>query len=306
MIAPDPFKTETPLTSRGIATYSTIAARLAALEPTIAIAQHLAQSDKQGKTQFSTLVAHDSTLDGIKFIAANPAKLAHEFEAAKDQTGNRALASMKEDPDHWALKLSFGATVGTGWREIWRPAPYSHSAAVPTEAGKANPTMRMRFGTAGTSLRFTALHCALHEIGGQCNIHIDESGFVLSLPQGGVGLTPNLYDHFMNELLIKTKFRDWLSGIMPSEEAAHLVKEAFRRVAIIFPNAANGYAGLDKTINSIRPLRGVRDGVLTAKRILKPIGATFDLYDSEQFKVQVTGTALNGDRSITISVGGKW
>ena len=29
---------------------------------------------------------------------------------------------MKEDPSHWALKASFGKTVGTGWREPWRDA----------------------------------------------------------------------------------------------------------------------------------------------------------------------------------------
>lgn len=166
--------------------------------------------------------------------------------------------------------------------------------------------MRMRFGTVGSSLRFTALHCAVHEIGAQCNIHIDETGFVLSLPQGGVGLTPNLYDHFMNELLLKTNFRDWLSGIMPNEKAAHIVREVIRRLSIIFPNAANGYAGLDKTLNSIRRPHGVLEGLWTAGRILKPIGATLDVYDTQRFKVQVTGTALHGDRSITISLGGEW
>ena len=87
---------------------------------------------------------------------------------------------MKEDPGHWALKASFGTTRGTGWRE----APYPSPAAVPAEPGKADSLFRMRFGTVGTPVRFTALHCAVHEIGGQCNVHIDESGFVLALPRG--------------------------------------------------------------------------------------------------------------------------
>src|SRR5262249_22676113 len=163
-------------------------------------------------------------LDGINFVAVNPRTLAGEFQGAKDQWGQKALASMKEDPDHWALKASFGKTIGTGWREVWRPAPYSPPATVLQEPGKADHVIRMRFGTAGISVRFTALHCAVHEIGGQCNIHIDETGFVLALPTGGVALTPDFYDHLMNELKFKTDFRDWLSGKMPNKTAAHIVE----------------------------------------------------------------------------------
>src|SRR5262245_4755741 len=111
-IAPDPFKTDPPITERGKATYDTIAARLAALDPPIRLAEHTAQgkiqysaqSKKKDKTQFSTLEAKDSTLDGINFIAADPARLVRALEGAKDKWGERALASMKEDPDHWALK----------------------------------------------------------------------------------------------------------------------------------------------------------------------------------------------------------
>ena len=305
MIAPDPFKTDPPITARGKATYKTIAARLAALNPPIFIERHIAQSEKQGKTQFSTLEAKDSTLDGINFMAADPARLVRALEGAKDKWGERALASMREDPEHWALKASFGKTVGTGWREIWREAPYSPPTTELKERDTADNVMRMRFGTAGSAIRFTALHCAVHEIGAQCNIHIDESGFVLALPKG-FALTPDLYDHIMNELKWKTDFRDWLSGLMPNKTAEGIVKEVFRRISIIFPNAANSYAGLDKKINSIRRPSGVANGLWTAGRILAPIGATFDVYDTDRFKVQVTGTILNGDRSITITIGGEW
>ncbi|HVQ77856.1 MAG TPA: hypothetical protein VMT79_20230 [Candidatus Binatia bacterium] len=305
MIAPDPFKTETPISKRGMTTYKAIAARLAALQPPIYIDRHIAQSEQQGKTQFSTLDAHDATLDGINFIAAEPARLVSAFERAQDTWGFRALASMKEAPDHWALKASFGKTIGTGWREEWREAPYTPPATVPEEPGRPDNMFKMRFGTAGNPIRFTALHCAVHEIGGQCNVHIDESGFVLSLPRG-ISLTPDLYDHIMNELKLKTDFRDWLSGMMPNATAARIVKEVIRRVAITFPNASNGYAGLDRKINSIRRPRGPGDVLLTAGRLLAPIGLTVDVYDNDRVKVQVTGTILNGDRSITVSIGGEW
>ena len=307
MVAPDPFKTEVPISKRGMATYRAIAARLAALHPPIYIDRHIAQSEKKGKTQFSTLEAHDATLDGINFIAADAARLAGAFERAKDKWDHRALASMKEDPDHWALKASFGKTIGTGWREVWREAPYTPPATAPTEAGKSDNVFRMRFGTAGTAIRFTALHCAVHEIGGQCNVHIDESGFVLALPRGkGVSLTPDLYDHIMNELNWKTDFRDWVVGKISNETAARIVKEVIRRVSFTFPNAANGYAGLDGKINSIRRLRGPGDFILTAGRLLTPIGLTADVFDNDQLKVQVTGTILNGDCTIAVSIGGEW
>jgi hypothetical protein len=310
VIAPDPFKTKTPLTPRGMATYNTIAARLATLKPPIFIAEYIAGREewdpKKGTRQiFSTLEAKDSTLDGIKFIAADPPKLVRAFESAQDKWGHRALTSMREDPEHWALKASFGATSGTGWREVWHAAPYSPPATVLPEPGTSDNVMRMRFGNAGSSIRFTALHCAVHEIGAGSSIHIDESGFVLALPQG-VALTPNLYDHIMNELLVKTTFPDWLSGKMSNETAACLVKETFRRIAIHFPNAANGYAGLNQKINGIRQPRGLANGLWTAARILTPIGATVDVYDTDLFKVQVTGTILNGDRAITLTIGGAW
>src|SRR5215831_9737971 len=116
-VAPNPFKTD-PEKPFKKATYDTIAARLAALDPPIQIENHIAQSEKQNKTQYSTLEAKDSTLDGINFIAVNPKTLAGALQSAKDQWGQKALASMKEDPDHWALKASFGKTIGTGWREV--------------------------------------------------------------------------------------------------------------------------------------------------------------------------------------------
>jgi hypothetical protein len=212
---------------------------------------------------------------------------------------------MKEDPGHWALKASFGKTIGTGWREVWREAPYPSPAAAPAEPGKGDSLFRMRFGTVGTPVRFTALHCAVHEIGGQCNVHIDESGFVLALPRG-IALTPDLYDHILNELKWKTDVRDWLSGQLPNGAAARIVKEVVRRVSINFPNALNGYADLSRRINALRRPRGPGDLLRMTGRLVAPLGLTADVYDNDYFKVQVTGTVTGGDRSVTISLGGDW
>ncbi len=305
MVAADPFKTAKPITERGRKTYGAIAARLAAFHPPVFIDRHIAQSEQRGKTGFSTLETHESTLDGINFRADDPKLLAAAFHRATDKSGAPALASMKENPSHWALKASFAKTIGTGWREVWREAPYYPPAAAPATPGKPDNLFRMRFGTAGSPIRFTALHCAVQEIGGQCNVHIDESGFVLGLPKG-IALTPDLYDHIINELKWKTDFRDWLSGLMPNETAAHIVKEVIRRISIDFPNASNGYADLSRRINSIRRPRGPGDLFRTAGRLVAPLGLTADLYENDYFKVQVTGTIAGGDRSITVSLGGDW
>ena len=45
---------------------------------------------------------------------------------------------------------------------------------------------------------------------------------------------------------------------------------------------------------------------MSAARTLAPIGVTFDLYEGDRYKVQVTGSSLNGDRSIAITLGGEW
>jgi hypothetical protein len=41
---------------------------------------HIAQREEQKETQFSSLLAHDSTLDGINFRAVDAAKLVRELE----------------------------------------------------------------------------------------------------------------------------------------------------------------------------------------------------------------------------------
>lgn len=305
MAAFDPLRPKKPLTARGVATFRAISARLAALHPPIFIEKHIAPSDRTGEKGFSSLAAHESTLDGINFRAIDPRGLARVFDRATDKWGESALTSMKEDPGHWGMKASFGATIGTGWREPWREAPYQAPGSAPAAPGKADNMFQMRFGAAGSPVRFTALHCAVHEIGGQCNVHIDQSGFVLALP-GGKALTPDLYDHIMNELKWKTDFRDWLSGLMPNETAARVVKEVVGRISFTFPNALNGYADLSRRVNGVRAPRGPGELLKTAGRLLAPVGVTADLYDGDGFTVQVTGTMAGGDRSITISVGGEW
>jgi hypothetical protein len=59
-------------------------------------------------------------------------------------------------------------------------------------------------------------------------------------------------------------------------------------------------------INSIRRPRGPGGLLLTTGRLVAPLGVTADVYDNDYVTVQVTRTIANGDRSITISIGGDW
>lgn len=305
ILATDPFKAATPVGPAGRQTFDTIEARLASLKPPVVIRDHIALSTKPGATQFSSLVAGDGVLDGISFLAVDPAALERAFDIAQDKWGKKALASMKEDPGHWALKASFGKTIGTGWREIWRPEPYRPPSVLNT-IGSDMKVHAARFGSAKTSVNFTALHCAVDKVSNACNVHIDNTGFVLELPNGGVALTANVYDHFMNELLLKTEFRDWLVGNISNKTAAYIVGETIRRLSIVFPNASNGFAGLERTVNNIRRPSTPFELALTAGKLLRPIGVTFDVYESNHFKVEVAGTIVDGDRSVTINASGTW
>ena len=124
MAAPDPFKTEKPISQRGKKAFEAIDLRLSQLSPGIKVKEYIGQNNQPGKTALSSLVVHEDTLDGIYFRTDSPKKLAGALDRAKDHKGKQAFASMKVDPDHWALRKSFGKTVGTGWREIWRPGRY--------------------------------------------------------------------------------------------------------------------------------------------------------------------------------------
>ena len=86
-----------------------------------------------------------------------------------------------------------------------------------------------------------------------CNIHIDERGFVVSTPEGAV-VTPTFWGHLANELLLKTKFRDWLDGAIGDNAIGSLVVEAVNRLSPRFAEAENRFAGLRGKIDRITGL----------------------------------------------------
>jgi hypothetical protein len=291
-------------------TYDAIVARCRDLIPSIDIAKHI----KSG-----TLRVANNTLDGITFEAVDPADLEAElsgrmklpntgkppkpgegalsFDTTRGpRPANASMISMKEDPKHWALKASFGATVGEGFREQWRPPPQPRPALRPATS-YGSQRLSLGFGDAGTRLTFTALHAAV--AASVCNIHIDERGFVVNTPDGAV-VTPTFYGHLANELLLKTKFRDWLDGAIGDNAVGSVVVEAINRMSLRFPDAENGFAGLEGKVNSIRGLNDVK-GI---GKVFLPIGLSMDLAHLRNSKVQANYYWNDGQQTVTISWGG--
>ncbi len=291
-------------------TYDAIVARCTDLIPPIDITRHI----KPGTLRVANL-----TLDGITFEAVDPADLAAELSGRMKLPGagkspkpgegalsfdttrgprpaNASMISMKEDPKHWALKASFGATVGDGFREQWRPPPQPRPALLPPTS-YGSQRLSLGFGETGKKLIFTALHAAV--AASVCNIHIDERGFVVSTPEGAV-VTPTFWGHIANELLLKTKFRDWLDGAIGHNDVGALVVEAINRLSLRFPDAENRFAGLQGKMDRITGLNDVK-GI--GKAFL-PIGMSADLAHLRNSTVQANYYWYDGQHTLTISWGG--
>lgn len=291
-------------------TYDAIVARCTDLIPSIDITKHI----KQG-----TLRVANNTLDGITFEAVDPADLEAELSGRMKLPGagkspkpaegalsfdttrgprpaNASMISMKEDPKHWALKASLGATVGEGFREQWRPPPQPQAALLPTTS-YGSQRLSLGFGETGKRLTFTALHAAV--AASVCNVHIDERGFVVSTPEGAV-VTPTFWGHLANELLLKTKFRDWLDDATHDMAVGPLVVEVINRLSLRFPDAENGFAGLQGKMNRIT---GLNDVTGIGKALL-PIGLSADLVHLRNSTVQANYYWNDGQQTLTISWGG--
>lgn len=291
-------------------TYDAIVARCKDLIPPIDITKHIKPD---------TLRVANNTLDGMTFEAVDPADLEAELSGRMKLPGagkspekgagalsfdttrgprpaNASMTSMKEDPKHWALKASFGATVGEGFREQWRPRPQPRPALLPaTRYGSQR--ISLGFGEAGKRLTFTALHAAV--AARVCNVHIDERGFVVSTPEGAV-ITPTFWGHLANELLLKTKFRDWLDGAIGDNIVGSLVVEVVNRMSLRFSDAENSFAGLQNKMNRIT---GVND-VKGIGKVFVPIGLSADLVRLKNSTVQANYYWHDGQQTLTISWGG--
>jgi hypothetical protein len=238
--------------------YSEIARRLTDCNPPVKLDDHVAK----------IISIKDTRLDGVNFIARDYKKLIQALKDAKDGAGSPIFAHATiGDPDHWALKASFLATDGTGFREIFRP-----KLSAPTLADAyAARAMRRYAGqfTENTAVPdLSSLHCAISI--GECNIHIDETGFVLADESGNPVLDPDFLQHLVNELLFKT----YAKKILPDGFVD--------RVNLILPSSFVDY---DR------------------------VGVSFDLKKTKNYRVTLTGTcSISGDHdcSGTVTVSGRF
>jgi hypothetical protein len=281
-------------------TYDLIVDRCKSQHPSIDIRQHI----KPG-----TLIVHNNTLDGIEFRTEDPENLKAEFGGRMKMPGmsgvrmprppDATLTSMKEEPGHWALQASMGATDGEGFREQWMgyvtPAPAS--LGFDRESVEGINRLSTAFGEAGKLLKYTALHASVS--GYVCKIHIDERGFVLKTPQGVV-VGPSFWSHLANELLFKTEFRNWLDGLLPDNRVGNFVVEVVNRTSLRFSDAENGFAGLKERVDRIKGPKDIR-GI---GQTLLPIGVSVDVARFRQSTAQFNYFSYGGQKTLTITLGG--
>ena len=187
--------------------------RLLTFSPPIKLGDHIVSDWDRivelSKQRFLPVVAQGNTLDGIDFIVQDRGQLLKAIRNAKaDDNAGFVEGTNNDWRKHWALTLSFLATDGIGFREIFRPKvidrPIDNSNKMPFDS---------RFGR-DINVDISALHIAVSEFPAlkqtRCNIHIDR----LTVTLGGigdlVGVSPSVINHFVNELLFKTKMKGTL------------------------------------------------------------------------------------------------
>jgi hypothetical protein len=229
--------------------FEKISNRLTHFTPPILLDKHIISDDKAIEhivdekggvhrvRRFYPVVAHRNTLDGIDFIVADRQKLITDIRNPRvDGKQVFAEGTGTDWSKHWALALSFGATEGLGFREIFRPyvndRPLLGPGAVPFDN---------RLGQ-DITVDISALHFAvanfpkINQI--RCNAHIDNLTVTLSGVGDALGLSPSFISHLVNELLFKTK----LQGKLPN-----WVLDAFD-ISLLDPTHGFLNAGIGATI----------------------------------------------------------
>lgn len=195
-----------------------ISNRLNAFNPPINLGEHIVHSwdkiSELSEQRFLPVIAHRNTLNGIDFIVEDRNKFLCAIKNAKADQGKPAFVkgSNNDWSKHWALTLSFLATDGIGFREIFRPK----IADRPLE-NVNKVSFDTRLGR-DVTVDVSALHIAVADFAAlkqvRCNIHIDNLTVTLAGLDDNVGISPTVIGHFVNELLFKTKLQgklpDWI------------------------------------------------------------------------------------------------
>jgi hypothetical protein len=249
------------------AVYNELAKRLLACNPPVILDDHVGRIQKFGTT----------TLDGVNFFARDYKKLKQILIDAKDSAGAPFFAhAILDNSDHWALKTSFLATDGTGFREASRlklrdrpligdgPLDRRDSRGWRRNAGRFVGA----FPEANVLPDTSSLHCAVSNQG--CNIHVDDVGFVLYDESGDLVVDPDVIQHLFNELIFKTYGK-------------YILPEAIvNRVNLELPSTANDF---------------------------NRVGVSVDVYKTKKYRVTVSATCSvfgQHECSGTVAVSGRF
>jgi hypothetical protein len=153
------------------------------------------------------------TLDGINFVARNHEALLSELTDLKyPVTGDAVFfRGSRSARGHFPASLSYLATDGIGFRQIWQTFPEERPILTtnPRTGPAMNPKFSSLFGDSKNLPDLTSVHCAVSKR--MCNVHIDEMGFVVKDAKGQVIVDPDALRHIFVELLWKTD----LQGKLP-------------------------------------------------------------------------------------------
>jgi hypothetical protein len=241
-------------------TYRKIASRLTMFRPQIDLTKYFAGPNPDVRLYGEKPYIRDqlkkygaaaatNTLDGFTFLAKDWEKLIDALRVAKTADGFDAFAEGRspEKPAHWALDLSMAATIGNGFREIWRPQlsdrplstrdlPGRHGFGLGRDRGQWSDAYSAQFGKDPQPKDITSLHFAVAP--DRVNVHIDETGFVFEGVDGALTVGPNFAHHAANELFWKTTLP------LPRWAAEH--------VDLILPNSANDFSRFGVSVDMYR------------------------------------------------------
>ena len=201
--------------------YKTINDRLGQMTPPINL-DHLIDFKHVAPDGKPTFRCEPTVLGGVFFHPKDFSKIWNAFRNAHNNRGERAFdyyALPRSKLEHFfksvfalnMLDISYLATRGFGFREIWNPFELDSRPLFPAEerttrSPKAwDKAFERSFGSAMSTEKrrdITALHVALMD--DICNIHIDDVGFVLRGHDGVGGMSPDFGQHLVDELLWKT------------------------------------------------------------------------------------------------------
>lgn len=233
------------------AVFEKISNRLTYFTPAIKLDEHILTDDKilevhvDARTgakyqvrRYYPVVAHRNTLDGIDFIVADRQKLINTLRKTTADGKPAFFEGTGTDwSKHWAMALSFGATEGLGYREIFRPFVNDRPLLGPG----ALPAFDNRLGQ-DVNVDISAMHLAIANFPKinqvRCNVHIDNLTVTLAGIGDAVGLSPSFISHLVNELLFKTK----LQGKLPN-----WILDAFD-ISLLDPTHGFLNAGIGATI----------------------------------------------------------